>query len=75
MGGLKAAAEYESLLMEGYSKAYGTDPGRFAAIRRMGPQTLAHLVIILFLVVGNIAYFATRGSGGERLKSLESKNQ
>jgi hypothetical protein len=75
MGGLKAAAEYESLLMEGYSKAYGTDRGRFAAIRRMGPQTLAHLVIILFLVVGNVAYFATRGSGGERLKSLESKRQ
>ena len=71
MGGLKAAAEYESLLIEGYPEAYGTDTQRFAAIRRMGPQTLAHMVIILFLVVGNIAYFATRGSGGGRLKSLE----
>ncbi len=71
MGGLKAAAEYESLLIQGYAEAYGKDTERFAAIRRMGPQTLAHLVIILFLVVGNIAYFASRGSSRERLKSLE----
>ena len=71
MGGLKAAAEYESLLIQGYPKIYRTDSEQFAAIRRMGPQTLAHLVIILFLVVGNIAYFATRGSSRERLKSLE----
>ena len=71
MGGLKAAAEYESLLIQGYSEAYGTDTERFAAIRRMGPQTLAHLVIILFLVVGNIAYFASRGSSRERRKSQE----
>lgn len=71
MGGLKAAAEYESLLIKGYSEAYGTDTQKFAAIRRMGSQTLAHLVIILFLVVGNLAFFATRGSSSERLKSLE----
>ena len=71
MGGLKAAAEYESLLIKGYSEAYGTDTQKFAAIRRMGSQTLAHLVIILFLVVGNVAFFATRGSSSERLKSLE----
>ena len=71
MGGLKAAAEYESLLIDRYSGSYGADTEQFAAIRRMGPQTLAHLVIILFLVVGNIAYFATRGSSGGRLKSLE----
>ena len=70
MGGLKAAAEYESLLMEAFPDDYG-DPTQFAGIRRMGPQTLAHLAIIFFIVVGNIAYFATRGSSTSRLKSLE----
>lgn len=70
MGGLKAAAEYESLLIEAFPDDYG-DASEFAGIRRMGPQTLAHLVIIFFIIVGNIAYFATRGSSGARLRSLE----
>ena len=37
----------------------------------MGPQTLAHLVIMFFIVVGNVAYFATRRGSGGRLRSLE----
>lgn len=71
IGGLKAAAEYESLLIEGYPELYTSDAKTFAAIRRMGPQTLAHLVIILFIVIGNISYFTSRRSDGSRLKSLE----
>ena len=71
IGGLKAAAEYESLLIEGYPELYTSDTKTFAAIRRMGPQTLAHLVIILFIVIGNISYFTGRRSDGSRLKSLE----
>ncbi|MCH2694282.1 MAG: hypothetical protein MK025_06145 [Acidobacteriia bacterium] len=60
LGGLKAAAEYESLLITTYPKTYSKDPQVFAGIRRMGPQTLAHLVIIFFIVIGNIAYFVTK---------------
>lgn len=71
MGGLKAAAEYESLIMLGYPEKYG-DPDQFTGLKRMGPQTFAHLVIILFIIIGNIAFFATRGKTGPRLKSLGS---
>ena len=71
MGGLKAAAEYETLLMEAYPETY-TDMNGFDAIGRMGSQTFAHLIIILFIIVGNIAYFATGGGKGRsRLKALE----
>jgi len=71
MGGLKAAAEYESLLLAGYPEKYD-DPEAFQAIGRMGPQTAAHIVIILFIIIGNIAYFATGGGRGRsRLKALD----
>ena len=30
------------------------------AIQLMGPQTVAHLVIIFFIVLGNVAYFLER---------------
>jgi hypothetical protein len=26
----------------------------------MGPQTMAHIVIIAFIIIGNIAYFMAR---------------
>lgn len=71
MGGLKAAAEYESLLMQGYPEVYD-DPSIFMGIKRMGPQTWAHIVIILFILIGNIAFFATGGARrGNRLKALD----
>jgi hypothetical protein len=71
MGGLKAAAEYESLIMNAYPEEYG-DRDQFIAMKRMGPQTFAHIVIILFIIIGNIAYFgATRGRARSRLKALE----
>jgi len=59
MGGIKGAAEYEALLTTAYP--------RFASLPRrgtqaMGPQTVAHLVIMFFIVMGNLAYFLTRGS-------------
>ena len=56
MGGIKAAAEYEALLLERYPKFRG-DKDRFqTALTRMGPQTVTHLVIILFIVIGNVAF-------------------
>jgi len=30
------------------------------AIKRMGPQAIAHIVIILFIVIGNVTYFIDR---------------
>ncbi len=47
--GLRGGAEYEVLLGE---------PGE--GLARMDAQSLGHLVIIAFIVVGNVAYFASQ---------------
>lgn len=52
IAGLKGAAEYEKL---GHTQAMAT--------RGMDAQSIAHLVVIGFILIGNIAYFATRKSG------------
>jgi hypothetical protein len=52
LGGMKGAAEYESL-----SENYG-----WATIG-MGPQSIIHFLIIFFILIGNISYFATRRKG------------
>lgn len=50
LGGMKGAAEYESLI------GYGDN-----ATRGMDSQSIIHLLIIAFIVLGNVGYFATRG--------------
>ncbi len=57
MGGIKGAAEYESALMRRYPEFKGRSRN---AIIRMGPQTVAHIVIMAFIVIGNITYFIDR---------------
>lgn len=54
LGGLKGAADYETLvgIQEG--------PG----VEGMAPQSVAHLVIMLFIVIGNVAYFSEKKKGG-----------
>jgi len=54
MGGLKGAAEYEAALVNGYPE-YAQVYQRAIAI--MGPQAIAHLVIIVFIIIGNITFF------------------
>lgn len=57
MGGIKGAAEYEAELIRRHPRfAEVPHPG----IDMMGPQAVAHLVIMVFIVIGNVAYFATR---------------
>ncbi len=58
LGGLKGAAEYESVT------AY-----KGKASRRMDAQSIAHVVIIVFIIFANVSYFILRrkreeGSGG-----------
>jgi len=49
-GGMKGGAEFEILTnLEG------------RAVKYMVGQTFAHTVIVLFIIVANVAYFATRG--------------
>jgi hypothetical protein len=52
LGGLKGAAEYESLIEKPDKATAGMDA-----------QSIAHLVIIAFVILGNIAYFTTRKTG------------
>ena len=56
LGAIKGAAEYEKLVMD----KYGGDnpPGRYLeGQRRMGPQLVAHLLMIALIIVGNWVYF------------------
>ena len=54
LGGLAGAAEYEALL--------GL-PG--SATAGMEPQSVTHVIIILFILLGNTVYFTTRRRGGK----------
>jgi hypothetical protein len=54
IGGLRGAAEYEYLVVR---------PG--SAIAAMDAQLLAHVVIILFIVLGNFVYFLGRIKRGQ----------
>ncbi|MBI3872989.1 MAG: hypothetical protein HY304_07950 [candidate division Zixibacteria bacterium] len=56
LGGLKGAAEYEELVGA---------PGR--AVEGMKVQVVAHMVIILFIIAGNVGYFAIPKSQRRRL--------
>lgn len=51
LGGMKGAAEYEILVEE-----------RGLAEKGMGMQSLVHLVIILMVILGNLAFFLGRKS-------------
>lgn len=62
LGAIKGAAEYESLVTEKYapdSKREIYKEGR----RRMGPQLIAHMLMIGLIILGNIVYFAQRSRG------------
>ena len=50
LGGMKGAAEYEKLL-----KRPGT------AQRGMDAQSVSHIIVFLFILIGNIAYFSVKG--------------
>lgn len=56
LGGLKGAADYETLV--------GLERGE--AVRGMSPQSVAHIVIMFFIVIGNITYLVQKKKGGAR---------
>jgi hypothetical protein len=58
LGGLKGAAEYETLVDR---------PAR--ATNRMDSQSIAHLVIIIFIIFANVSYFVLRRRGEEKRES------
>lgn len=54
LGGLRPGAEYEMLLDR---------PGH--AVAMMDAQSIAHIAILVFILLGNIAYFATKSRTNE----------
>lgn len=49
LGGLKGAAEYEALVNK-----------KANAVSGMRPQSVVHVIIIIFVIFGNVIYFTTR---------------
>ena len=65
LGAIKGAAEYEKLVMDKYAGA--NPPGRYLeGQRRMGPQLIAHVLMILLIVAGNIIFVMDRRKGVRR---------
>ncbi|MFO0872405.1 MAG: hypothetical protein U0575_00350 [Phycisphaerales bacterium] len=61
---IKGASEYEKLMAEKYGT--GDDPKYNEGRRRMGSQLVAHVLMVLLIIVGNIVYFAGRRHGAGR---------
>ena len=60
LAGMKGAAEYEELVSERMTKA-GMEWGlRNRGTESMSSQTSAHLAIMAFIIIGNIAFFSSR---------------
>lgn len=55
LGGMKGGAEFERLVGH-----------QARATMSMTSQTMSHIFVILFIVVGNVAYFATRKQSGKK---------
>jgi len=59
IGGMKGASEYEYLAEKGGYISKEKD--QLVASKSMPIQTTTHIVIILFIVIGNVGYFMTKG--------------
>jgi hypothetical protein len=58
LGGLKGAAEYEKL-----NEDSGVRQERKRASIGMGSQSIAHILMIALIILGNIGYFITQRRG------------
>jgi len=56
LGAIKGAAEYEKLVIDKYGGT-NPDPKYLEAKRRMGPQLVAHILIIILVVLANVIYY------------------
>ncbi|MHC4947037.1 MAG: hypothetical protein ACYTG1_02075 [Planctomycetota bacterium] len=74
LGAIKGASEYEKLVLDKYGQSILTTdedgreviPGKYLeGQRRMGPQLIAHVLMILFIIAGNIIFFIQRSREGQ----------
>lgn len=63
LGAIKGAAEYEALVIAKYG-GENPDPKYLEAKRRMGPQLIAHVLMILLIIAGNFVFFVQRSREG-----------
>ena len=59
LAAIKGAAEYEKLVVDAYGGP-SPDPKYLEGLRRMGPQLVAHLLIIALIVAANVVFFTDR---------------
>ncbi len=62
LGAIKAAAEYEQAIIENYPD-FKDNAQAQEGLRRMGPQLVAHLLLIVLIIGGNVIYFVGRSRG------------
>ncbi|MGI9014037.1 MAG: hypothetical protein ACR2GY_07290 [Phycisphaerales bacterium] len=62
LGAIKGAAEYEHVLIEAYPNL-ASNPKARDGLRRMGPQLVAHILIVVLIILANIIYFVGRRRG------------
>jgi hypothetical protein len=62
LGAIKGAAEYEEVLLEHYPE-FRKNKSTQEGLRRMGPQLVAHLLMIGLIVIANVIYFVGRSRG------------
>ncbi len=60
LAGMKGAAEYEQLVADKMDELDLDMTGRRMATEAMSSQTSAHIAIMIFLIIGNIAFFMSR---------------
>ncbi len=65
LGAIKAAAEYEQVLIDGYPHIAEIETAK-EGLRRMGPQFVAHILIVGLIIVANIIYFVGKHRGDVR---------
>jgi len=65
LGAIKGAAEYEQAIDEHYPKIAAM-PEAQEAKQRMGAQLVAHVLMVILIIVGNIVYFVGRKRGDVR---------
>lgn len=60
LAAIKGASEYESLVIEKYPPPAGREGVYMEAQRRMSPQLVAHVLMVLLIIAGNIIFFIER---------------
>jgi hypothetical protein len=62
LGGMKGAAEYETLMRAAHPdmERFYKSTRDFTATKGMDGQTVMHTVVLLFILLGNLAFFLTQ---------------